>query len=76
MPLSTKFEMRSDPGVMRNYGRLLVELAATVPDGIVAFFVSYRWGRVRVCVGGGWVRVIKGCVCYRKRWVPMCVCGG
>ncbi|GFR48544.1 hypothetical protein Agub_g10443, partial [Astrephomene gubernaculifera] len=43
MPMSTKFEMRSDPGVMRNYGRLLVELAAVVPDGIVAFFVSYRY---------------------------------
>ncbi|KAG2438141.1 hypothetical protein HXX76_005750 [Chlamydomonas incerta] len=43
MPLSTKFEMRSDPGVMRNYGRLLVDLSATVPDGIVAFFVSYRY---------------------------------
>ncbi len=43
MPMSTKFEMRGDPGVMRNYGRLLVELSATVPDGVVAFFVSYRW---------------------------------
>lgn len=45
MPMSTKFEMRGDPGVMRNYGRLLVDLAATVPDGVVAFFVSYRWAR-------------------------------
>jgi Rad3-related DNA helicase len=43
MPMSTKFEMRGDPGVMRNYGRLLVDLAAVVPDGIVAFFVSYRY---------------------------------
>ncbi|KXZ50909.1 hypothetical protein GPECTOR_14g156 [Gonium pectorale] len=43
MPMSTKFEMRGDPGVMRNYGRLLVELSAVVPDGIVAFFVSYRY---------------------------------
>lgn len=41
MPMSTKSEMRGDPGVMRNYGRLLVELSAVVPDGIVAFFVSY-----------------------------------
>ncbi|GLI64983.1 hypothetical protein VaNZ11_008408 [Volvox africanus] len=43
MPMSTKFEMRGDPGVMRNYGRLLVDLSAVVPDGIVAFFVSYRY---------------------------------
>lgn len=35
MPVSTKYEMRGDPGVVRNYGRLLVELAAVVPDGLV-----------------------------------------
>jgi DNA excision repair protein ERCC-2 len=33
--------MRNDPGVVRNYGRLLTELAAVVPDGMVCFFVSY-----------------------------------
>lgn len=44
LPISTKFDMRSDPGVVRNYGRLLVDLAAVVPDGIVCFFVSYRRG--------------------------------
>lgn len=27
----------------RNYGRLLVDLAATVPDGLVCFFVSYLY---------------------------------
>jgi DNA excision repair protein ERCC-2 len=41
--VSTKFDMRSDPGVVRNYGRMLVDLAATVPDGIVCFFVSYHY---------------------------------
>ena len=41
--VSTKFDMRSDPGVVRNYGRLIVELAASVPDGIVCFFVSYSY---------------------------------
>jgi DNA excision repair protein ERCC-2 len=35
--------MRSDPGVVRNYGRLLVEMAQAVPDGIVCFFVSYSY---------------------------------
>jgi Helicase C-terminal domain len=29
--------------VIRNYGKMLVELAAVVPDGIVCFFVSYRY---------------------------------
>jgi Rad3-related DNA helicase len=43
LPVSTKFEVRNDPGVVRNYGRLLVELASVVPDGIVAFFVSYSY---------------------------------
>ena len=28
---------------MRNYGRMLVELSAVVPDGIVCFFVSYLY---------------------------------
>lgn len=43
LPVSTKFDMRSDPGVVRNYGRLLVEMSAAVPDGIVCFFVSYSY---------------------------------
>ena len=43
LPLSTKFEMRSDPSVVINYGRLIVDLAAVVPDGIVCFFVSYSY---------------------------------
>lgn len=43
LPLSTKFDMRSDPGVVRNYGRLLLEMVAAVPDGVVCFFVSYSY---------------------------------
>ena len=43
LPVSTKFDMRNDPGVVRNYGRMLVDLAATVPDGIICFFVSYSY---------------------------------
>lgn len=35
--------MRSDPGVVRNYGRLLLEMVSVVPDGIVCFFVSYSY---------------------------------
>lgn len=29
--------------VMRNYGNLLAELAASVPDGVVCFFPSYTY---------------------------------
>lgn len=35
--------MRSDPGVVRNYGKLLLEMVSVVPDGIVCFFVSYSY---------------------------------
>ena len=28
---------------MRNYGKLLTDLAAVVPDGMVAFFTSYSY---------------------------------
>uniref|UniRef100_A0A3P8V5P8 DNA 5'-3' helicase n=1 Tax=Cynoglossus semilaevis TaxID=244447 RepID=A0A3P8V5P8_CYNSE len=39
--LSSKFETREDIAVIRNYGNLLLEMSAIVPDGIVAFFTSY-----------------------------------
>ena len=29
--------------VIRSYGKMVVELAAVVPDGLVCFFVSYRY---------------------------------
>jgi DNA excision repair protein ERCC-2 len=41
--ISTKFEDRQNPNVVTNYGRLLIDLSAVVPDGIVAFFTSYRF---------------------------------
>jgi len=41
--VSTKFDMRDDPGVIQNYGRVLIDLCSCVPDGIVAFFVSYSY---------------------------------
>jgi DNA excision repair protein ERCC-2 len=41
--ISTKYDLRSDIGVLRNYGALLVQMAAIVPDGIVCFFPSYRY---------------------------------
>ncbi|KAF5947227.1 hypothetical protein HYC85_013184 [Camellia sinensis] len=34
LPVSTKYDMRTDEGVERNYGRLLLEMVSIVPDGI------------------------------------------
>ena len=39
--ISSKFEVRTDPAVVRNYGQILLEFAKLTPDGIVAFFPSY-----------------------------------
>lgn len=41
--MTSKFETRHDSSVIRNYGNLLAEMAAIVPDGIVSFFVSYSY---------------------------------
>ena len=41
--VSTKHEERGDMGVIRNYGAMLVELCANIPDGVVAFFTSYSY---------------------------------
>lgn len=43
LPVSTKFDMRTDEGVEKNYGKLLLEMVSIVPDGIVCFFVSYSY---------------------------------
>ena len=42
-PISSGFQVRSDPGVVRNYGSLLFEFAKITPDGIVVFFPSYLY---------------------------------
>lgn len=41
--MTSKFEARDDPAVIRNYGTLLLELSAVVPDGMVCFFTSYLY---------------------------------
>lgn len=42
-PLSSRFEIRNDPSVVRNYGLLLLEMAKVTPDGLVGFFPSYLY---------------------------------
>ena len=41
--MSSRFETREDASVIRNYGCLLVDMAAIVPDGMVCFFTSYSY---------------------------------
>lgn len=41
--LTTRFESRDDNAVVRNYGAMVLQLAKTVPDGVVVFFTSYRY---------------------------------
>jgi DNA excision repair protein ERCC-2 len=43
LAVSSSIEDHDDDAIMRNYGDLLVELADTVPDGIVCFFPSYKF---------------------------------
>ena len=43
MAVSTKFDLRNDDHVIKNYGRMLIELSGAIPDGIVCFFVSYSY---------------------------------
>lgn len=41
--ISSKFEVRNDPSVVRNYGSLLIEFSKITPDGMVVFFPSYLY---------------------------------
>lgn len=41
MEMTSRFESREDPAVIRNYGNLVLEVASIVPDGMVVFFTSY-----------------------------------
>lgn len=41
--ISSRFEIRNDPSVVRNYGNLLIEFSKISPDGLVVFFPSYLY---------------------------------
>lgn len=43
VPVTSRFGLREDPSVVRNYGSFLEELVQVVPDGMVCFFTSYRY---------------------------------
>lgn len=54
--ISSKFEVRTDNAVVRNFGQILIEFSKITPDGIVAFFPSYiyletivsMWSELRI----------------------------
>jgi DNA excision repair protein ERCC-2 len=41
--VSSKFEVRNDIAVVRNYANILLEFAKVTPDGLVCFFPSYLY---------------------------------
>ncbi|KAK9455484.1 hypothetical protein V1511DRAFT_293400 [Dipodascopsis uninucleata] len=41
--ISSRFEIRNDPSVVRNYGNLFIEFSKLTPDGLVVFFPSYLY---------------------------------
>ncbi|KAF1356228.1 hypothetical protein BDV97DRAFT_2260 [Delphinella strobiligena] len=41
--ISSSFQIRNDPSVVRNYGNLLIEFCKITPDGVVVFFPSYLY---------------------------------
>jgi len=43
VPVTSRFSLRDDPSVVRNYALLLEQLVQVVPDGVVCFFTSYRY---------------------------------
>jgi len=42
-PVTSQFNARENKAVVRNYGALLIDLAKSIPDGIVCFFTSYQY---------------------------------
>jgi Helicase C-terminal domain len=65
--ISSRFEVRNDPAVVRNFGSILVEYSKIVPDGIVAFFPSYLYMESIVAAWNDMVRLI--CLNLRSAFV-------
>lgn len=41
-PISSSYELRQQASTNRNFGQLLIDMSANVPDGIVCFFTAYE----------------------------------
>lgn len=62
--VSSRFEVRNDPAVVRNYGTVLIDFCKVVPDGIVAFFPSYIYMESIVSAWSDMVRLTR---CFAQR---------
>lgn len=60
MAISSRFEVRNDPAVVRNFGSILIETSKNIPDGIVAFFPSYLYMESIVAAWNDMVRIEAG----------------
>lgn len=69
--ISSRFEVRNDPAVVRNFGSILVEYSKIVPDGIVAFFPSYLYMESIVAAWNDMVRTL-----FRPHRCPLPEVGG
>lgn len=56
--ISSRFEVRNDPAVVRNFGSILIEYSKIVPDGIVAFFPSYLYMEAIVAAWNDMVGIV------------------
>jgi DNA excision repair protein ERCC-2 len=43
LEVCSKYDQRENTGVVRNYGSLLVEMSAIVPDGVLCYFPSFKY---------------------------------
>lgn len=57
--VSSKFEVRNDPAVVRNFGQIMVEFSKIVPDGVVCFFPSYLYMEQIVSMWNDMVRQLQ-----------------
>src|ERR1700743_3740138 len=71
--ISSQFEVRNDPAVVRNFGSILIEYSKIVPDGIVAFFPSYLYMESIVAAWNDMVSSSpNGCICE----ITLTICVG
>lgn len=70
--ISSKYETREDVAVIRNYGQLLVEFSATVPDGLVCFFTSYLY--MESVVAAWYIQYIFNEIYYAEIFVTNYIC--
>ena len=73
MAISSRFGVRDDPAVVRNYGSLLIDMAACVPDGIVCFFTSYSYMESIVAAWND-QRILAKVTCLRFYCVLFFIC--